>query len=314
MKNTFKKFIAVLLSVLTCLLCGVTAFAEGENAPAEKPESDFTCYGYQLSDYYSTDFIVVTFDGKYSRIGEIPEVCIVFDRNGKQFLTEDLITLKVFENEGKRYPQLFIKISCVDISRIEIGAGAFVTESGETSGRLEIPSNKITQAYDLGVLCKLEMFEVEENIDLITGKSVRYATVGKPVRIVADSEFGKVWLDEITAAYTVNGETTEITSNEFVPQEPGSYVIDLKFGNITAGKWELVVLSESEAYSKSLLDATEWLLLTPLYLVLGTGVFVLIPGFGTWIGSTTLMAAVSMIPRFFMVLFDGPIYNEYILK
>ena len=314
MKNTFKKFIAVLLSVLTCLLCGVTAFAEGENAPAEKPESDFTCYGYQLSDYYSTDFIVVTFDGKYSRIGEIPEVCIVFDRNGKQFLTEDLITLKVFENEGKRYPQLFIKTSCVDISRNEIGAGAFVTESGETSGRLEIPSNKIDKVYNLGVSCVLEAFEVDESTNLIASKLCRYTTVGKPVRIVADSEFGKMWLDEITATYTVNGNTVEITSNEFVPQETGSYVVELKFGGIITGKFELEVLSETKSYTKSLLDAAEWLLLTPLYFVLGTGLFVLIPGFGTWIGSKTLMAAAAMIPRFFMVLFDGPIYNEYILK
>lgn len=314
MKNTFKKFLAVLLSVLTCFSCGVTAFAEGENAPAEKPESEFTCYGYQLSDYYSTDFIVVTFDGKYSRIGEIPEVCIDFDRNGKQTLTEDLITLKVFEHEGKRYPQLFIKASCVDVSCIEIGEGAFVTESGELSSRLEIPSNKITKAYDLGVLCKLDMFEVEENIDLITGKTARYATVGKPVSIVADSEFGKVWLDEITATYTVNGETAEITSDEFVPQKPGSYVVEIKFGNITAGKWELEVLSETNSYTKSLFDATEWMLLTPLYFVLGTGLFVLIPGFGTWIGSTTVMAAAAMIPKFFMVLFSGPIYSEYILE
>lgn len=314
MNNTFKKFLAVLLSVIICLSCGVTVFAEGEIVPEEKPESDFTCYGYQLSDYYSTDFIVVTFDGKYSQIGEIPEVCIDFDRNGKRFLTDNLITLKVFENEGKRYPQLFIKTRCVDISCIEIGEGAFVTESGEISGRLEIPSNKITQAYDLGVLCKLEMFEVEENINLITGKTVRYTTVGKPVSIAADSEFGKVWLGETTATYTLNGKTTEIDSNEFVPQEPGSYVVEMKFGNITTGKWELVVLSESEAYSKSLLDATEWLLLSPLCLVLGTGLFVFIPGFGTWIGSTTVMAALAMIPRFFKVLFEGPIYNEYILK
>lgn len=313
MNNTFKKFLAVLLAVLTCMSCGVTAFAEGEIVPEEKLETDYTCYSYHSNDY-SMNFIVVTFDSKYSHTGEIPEGCIYFNSNGSHPLTEDLITLKVFENEGKRYPQLFIKINYVNINRIEIGAGAFVTETGEISGKVKIPNSKIIKAYDLGVSCMLEAFEVDESTDLISSRTVRYTTVGKPVRIVGTSEFGKVWLGETTATYTLNGETIKITSNEFVPQEPGSYVVELKFGDITTRKLEFDVLSEKAAYSKSLSDATEWLLLTPLYLVLGTGLFVLIPGFGTWIGSTTVMAAVSMIPRFFMVLFDGPIYNEYILK
>lgn len=310
MNNNFKKFVAMLLSVLTCLSCGVTAFAEGENAPAEKVESDYTC-----NFYYSTDFIVVTFDSKYSRVGEEPEVRL---NNGTYVypIGEDAITLRVFENEGKRYPQLFIetKLATNDISSIKIDAGAFVTESGEVSGKVNIPRNKIHQISDFGVSCEIEAFEVEESIDLITSKTGRYATVGKPVRIVGTSEFGKVWLGETTATYTLNGETTEIISNEFVPQEPGKYVVELKFGDFVTRILEFEVLSETKSYTKSLGDATEWMLLSPLYLVLGSGMAVLIPGFGTWIGSTTVMAALAMIPRFFKVLFGGPMYKEYILE
>ncbi len=313
MKNTFKKFLAVLLSVLTCFSCGVTAFAEGENVPAEKLESDFTCYWYHSSDY-SMDFIVVTFDGKYSQTGEIPELYLYYG-NQAISIAEDLITLKIYEHEGKRYPQLFINTKNFEsITGIVIGAGAFVTELGEISGKVKIPNNKIRRAYDLGVSCQLEVFEVEESIDLITSKTGRYTTVGKSVEIVGYGEYGKVWLGETTATYTLNGETTEITSNEFVPQEPGRYVVELKFGDITARKLEFDVLNETAAYSKSLGDATEWLLLSPLYLVLGSGLAVLIPGFGTWIGSTTVMAAFAMIPRFFKVLFGGPMYKEYILE
>ncbi|MBQ7100510.1 MAG: hypothetical protein IJN81_02675 [Clostridia bacterium] len=200
------------------------------------------------------------------------------------------------------------------ISGIVIGEGAFVTQSGEISGKVNIPNNKIQRAYDFCISCQLEVFEVEESIDLITSKTGRYATVGKPVRIVGTSEYGKVWLGETTATYTFNGETTEITSNEFVPQEPGRYVVELKFDDITVRTFEFEVLSEAKSYTKSLGDATEWMLLSPLYLVLGSGLAVLIPGFGTWIGSTTVMAALAMIPRFFKVLFGGPMYKDYILE
>ena len=123
-----------------------------------------------------------------------------------------------------------------------------------------------------------------------------------------------MWLGETTATYTLNGETTEIISNEFVPQEPGKYVVELKLGDFVTRILEFEVLSETKSYTKSLGDATEWMLLSPLYLVLGSGLAVLIPGFGTWIGSTTVMAALAMIPRFFKVLFGGPMYKDYILE
>ncbi len=309
MKNTFKKLISVILCAVLLFTTASVAFAAEENQE-EVLEKGYTCHFY-----YSMDFIVVTFDSKYSQFGEEPKVRLY---NGSYIypLGEDAITLKVFENEGKRYPQLFIttKIKINDISRIEIGAGAFVAESGEVSGKVNIPSNKIHQISDFGISCKLEVFEVEESIDFITSKTGYYATVGKPVEIVGYGEYGKVWLGATTATCTLNGETTEIISNEFVPQEPGKYVVELKFGDFVTRVLEFEVLSETKSYTKSLGDATEWMLLSPLYLVLGSGLAVLIPGFGTWIGSTTVMAALAMIPRFFKVLFGGPMYKDYILE
>ncbi len=312
MNKSIKKLMSFILCAVLLFTTASVAFAAEDNSE-EVLEKDYTCHNYHSNDY-AMGFIVVTFNSKYSQTGEIPEVCIYFGSSGKHPVTEDLITLKVFENEGKRYPQLFIKLNYVSINRIEIGEGAFVTESGESSGKVKIPGNKITKANDLGVSCRLEAFEIEEHIDLITGKMCRYTAVGKPVRIVGYGEYGEAWLSGITVTYTVNGKTTETNSGEFVPQEPGSYVVELKLGDVAVKTLEFDVLSESKAYSKNLGNATVWLLLTPLYLVLGTGLFVFIPGFGTWIGSTTVMAAFAMIPRFFTALFSGPIYKEYIIK
>ena len=299
-----------LKKILSVILCAVLLFTTASVAfAAEELENSYTCHYY-----YSMDFIVVTFDSKYSQIGEKPEVKI-YNGSYAFAVTEDKFVLEFFEYEGERYPQLLIntEIDIYDITDIEIGEGAFVTESGEISDKVKIPHNKIDKTYGFGVSCEIEAFKVEESVNLITSKTGYYTTVGKPVEIVGSDEYGNMWLSGITAAYTLNGKTVEISSNEFVPQEPGIYVVELKLGDVVVRTLEFEVLSEIDSYFKSLGDAAEWLLLTPLYLVLGVGLL-LIPGFGTWIGSTTLMASFAMIPRFFITLFGGPAYEDYVLE
>ena len=303
MNKKLKKIMSVILCAVMLFTISSVAFA------AEEFEKSYACHYYN-----SMDFIVVTFDSKYSEMGEKPEVKI-YNGSYAFAVTEDKFVLEIFEYEGERYPQLLIntEIDIYDITDIEIGEGAFVTESGEISDKVKIPHNKIDKTYGFGVSCEIEAFKVEESVNLITSKTGYYTTVGKPVEIVGSDEYGNMWLSGITAAYTVNGKTVEINSNEFVPQEPGRYVVELKLGDVVTRKLEFDVLSETQSYFKSLGDSTEWLLLTPLYLVLGVGLL-LIPGFGTWIGSTTLMASLAMVPRFFQTLFGGPMYNKYILE
>ena len=303
MNKKLKKIMSVILCAVMLFTISSVAFA------AEEFEKSYACHYYN-----SMDFIVVTFDSKYSEMGEKPEVKI-YNGSYAFAVTEDKFVLEIFEYEGERYPQLLIntEIDIYDITDIEIGEGAFVTESGEISDKVKIPHNKIDKTYGFGVSCEIEAFKVEESVNLITSKTGYYTTVGKPVEIVGSDEYGNMWLGGITAAYTVNGKTVEISSNEFVPQEPGRYVVELKLGDVVTRKLEFDVLSETQSYFKSLGDSTEWLLLTPLYLVIGAGLL-LIPGFGTWIGSTTLMASLAMVPRFFKTLFGGPMYNKYILE
>ena len=308
MNKRFKKIMSVILCAVLLFTTASIAFAAEENSE-EVLEKNYACHYYN-----SMDFIVVTFDSKYSEMGEKPEVKI-YNGSYAFAVTEDKFVLEIFEYEGERYPQLLIntEIDIYDITDIEIGEGAFVTESGEISDKVKIPHNKIDKTYGFGVSCEIEAFKVEESVNLITSKTGYYTTVGKPVEIVGSDEYGNMWLSGITAAYTVNGKTVEISSNEFVPQEPGRYVVELKLGDVVVRTLEFEVLSETQSYFKSLGDSTEWLLLTPLYLVIGAGLL-LIPGFGTWIGSTTLMASLAMVPRFFKTLFGGPMYNKYILE
>ncbi len=302
MNKTFKRFMSVILCALLLFTTVSVAFAAEDTE--EVLEKNYSCHSY------SNGFIVVTFSSKYSQTGEIPEVHL---NNGSSIFSvaEDEIELRIFEHVGIRYPQLFIKTANNSdaIIGIEIGAGAFVTESGETSAKVVIPKNRINELSSFAVLCKFEAIKLEEHTGLMSSKSCYYATVGKPIAIVGHSEHGKMWLDEMTATYTVNEKTFEINSNEFVPQEPGRYVVELKLGDVVTKTFEIDVLSEKESYSKNLLNSIEWLILTPLYSVFGI-VLLLIPGFGMVMGSFTLYSVSNMVSRFFTALFDGPVYMQ----
>ena len=301
MKNTFKKLLSVILCAVLLFTTASTAFAAEDNAE-EVLEKGYTCHSYP------NGFIVVTFSSKYSQTGEKPEVYL---NNGLSTFSvaEDEIELRLFEHLGRRYPQLFIKNTNKfdDIIGIEIGVGAFVTESGETSAKVVISKSGINELSGFAVRCEFEAIKLEEHTGLMSSKSCYYATVGNPVTIVGYTEHGKMWLGEMTATYTVNGKTVEINSNEFVPQEPGKYVVELKLDDVFTKTFEIDVLSEKQAYSKNLGNATVWLLLTPLYAVFGT-VLLLIPGLGFVMGSFTWYSVSNMVYDFFTAIFDGPVY------
>ena len=302
MKKAIRKILSVILCAVMLFTTASTAFAAEDSE--EVLEKNYACHGY------SNGLIVVTFSSKYSQTGEIPEVYLNDGLNTVS-VADDEIELRIFEQGGMRYPQLFIKIenNSDAIIGIEIGAGAFVTESGETSAKVVIPKNKINELSAFAVMCEFEAIKLEEHTGLVSSKSCYYATVGKPVTIVGHSDHGKMWLNEMTATYSVNGKSYEIKSNEFVPQEPGRYVVELKLcdSDVVTKTFEIEVWSEKEAYLKNLGNATGWLFLSPLYAVFGT-VLLLIPGFGMVMGAFTWYSVSYMVARFFTALFDGPVY------
>ena len=305
MNKKLKKFMSVILCAVMLFTMPSVAFAAEDNA--EVLEKNYACHYYN-----SMDFIVVTFDSKYSEIGEKPEVQL-YNNSTAYPVEEDLITLKIFEKDGKRYPQLFVNTEGYDnITGIVIGTGAFVTQSGEISGKIDKSNGKIQQFDKLGLPCEFEAFEVDK--PLTRTDFLYYTTVGKTIKIAGYNKYGgEVWINEITATYTLNGKTTQINSNEFVPQEPGKYVVELKLDSVFTKTFEIEVLSEKKAYSKNLGNATAWLFISPLYAVFGT-VMLLVPGFGMVMGGFTWYSVGNMVTDFFTAISDGPVYKEYRLS
>ena len=142
--------------------------------------------------------------------------------------------MEIYENNGERFPQLFIDTDfCWKVLAVEVGAGAFVTEDGEKSAKVEVSNSRLIQGnFELGCECKT-YYVCENYFNLPEREIYHYATVGMPVKVVTSfkGNHADAWLEKAKVTYTVNGKTVEINSYEFVPEEPGEYVVQINIGD-----------------------------------------------------------------------------------
>lgn len=312
MNNTFKKILAVLLSVLTCLSCGVTAFAE-EETPEEIYETGFTA-----DKFSAMETVVITFDSKYTAIGEKPDV-LVYSRERESSnvnqteVSKDRIYMEIYEYNGKRYPQLFIDTDfCWQVLSLEIGEGAFVTADGEKSAKVNATEKKLKGSGDkFRIDTEYEVYGITRNIlNLAKMDTYYYATVGKPIKVnpVIAVDSAEAWKEKTEFTYTVNGKTVEITGDEFVPEEAGKYVIRLKLNDYMVWQTQINVTTEATAYLDNLGMYGTFFLLSPLMFVGGLLVL-LYPGIGLLAAPSFFHAAIMSVPDFFKALFNGPKYT-----
>lgn len=314
MNNTFKKFLAILLSVLACLSCGVTAFAQ-EETPDEIFETGIIC------DYFfKVDAVVVTFDSKYIEIGKIPKILIDTQERNEETIervevSEDKIFMNIYEYDGKRFPQIFIKTDfCYRVMGLEIEEGAFVTETGEQSAKAVFIKESIDYSNN-DSFCIVGEYEGYNVIDkpwnITDVESHWYGTVGKPINVKPEikGEYAEAWKENIEFTYSVEGETAEISSDGFVPEKAGDYVLRIKLNDYFILEEELEVSSTAGAYFNNLGMYGKILLLAPVEFFFGIFAFIFAPGFGTIAGPGFMLDAFRQIPRFFIALIEGPEYE-----
>ena len=208
----FKKLTAIILCAVLLFSTASVAFAADSNA--EKVlEKDFVCY-----DYIRVETIVVTYNEKYTQIGEVPSVIIHSREMDSEEVnvtevSSDRVHMEIYEHNGERYPQLFIDVDfCWKVLAVEVGAGAFVTEDGEKSAKVEVPYSRIIQCYfELECECTT-YYSLENFFNLSERKTHYYAIVGMPVKVMASfkGDHADAWLENAKVTYTVNGKTVEI--------------------------------------------------------------------------------------------------------
>ena len=311
--KTTKKLISIMLCAVLLFSTASVAFAT-ESDTKEVLEKDFVCH-----DYYSVETVVVTYNEKYTEIGEVPSVTIYSrERDSEEVnvteVSSDRIHMEIYEHNGKRYPQLFIDVDfCWKVLAVEVGSGAFVTEDGEKSADVEVPYSRIIQCnFEMECECTTYYF-CENYFNLSKRKTHYYAIVGMPVKVVTSfkGNHADAWLEKAKVTYTVNGKTVEINSYEFVPEETGEYIVQISIGNKLTDTVKFNVGSEKTAYFDGLEYTGKHLLASPLEVVFGIFAFFFVPGFGTLGGPAFVVDGVLSIPNFFKSLFNGPEYHDH---
>ena len=305
----FKKLTAIILCAVLLFSTASVAFAAEYDAE-EVLEKGFVCH-----NYYSIDTVVVTYNEKYTEIGEVPSV-IIYSReydSEKVNVTEvsnDRIYMEIYEHNGERYPQLFIDADfCWKVLAVEVGAGAFVTADGEKSAKVEVSNSRlIACSFDFECECKTFY-----DYNLPGMRTDFYAIVGMPVKVVTSfkGDHADAWLEKAKITYTVNGKTDEIKSNEFVPKELGEYIVQININDKLKDTVKFNVSSEKTAYFDRLTYAGMHLLFSPLEVVFGIVGFFFAPGFGWIAGPGFVWDGLTSIIDFFESMFSEPEYLDH---
>ncbi|MBR6620284.1 MAG: hypothetical protein IKK85_08065 [Clostridia bacterium] len=319
MKNTFKKLLSVILCAVLLFTTASTAFA-AEDAQTEVLEKIYKC------DYYSEyDIVVITYGNRYSVVGEIPKITIQSrssedDEIAEVFeVSEEKIQVKIFEWNDFYYPQIIINTDfCEKILSVEVAAGAFATADGDKSARLVIPASKVNDTKSFSITSRYDYVAFSETPADSEELIINFCAIeDRPIEVIIESavgSYGACWLENSTFSYTVNGKTTEINLESFVPEEPGEYVIKLSLDGVFTEEMTIEVVSKEVAVKKSLKGATSRLKNFPLEFLTGLLAFIFVPGMGTFAGGAMMINSWEYVSDFFRALFGNPDYSTHIAK
>ncbi len=318
-----KRFLSLILAAVLIITGVVPVFAEdlAEETPSEAVTGEIiTMYDY--NHYKEYDVIVLCYDSKYSVKGEVPTVNLDVYLNSSKTtphssypLPSKSVSQEVFVHEGISYPQLFITVPIEFLykdsrTHITIQEGVFLTEDGEKCGETDI------------VYTSLKSDNTKSRISL-SCKSDNVTDAGsKPVKILQNStvtaegtfegEYAKIWAANAKYSFYHMDTAVESTDNTVILEGEGNYKVRFSLNDQLYTEKSFQSISMKNRYLENLKEKTEAFLLAPFALIVGIGLFIFIPGFGTWIGSTSMLASVYAIPNFFIALFGANLSGEYV--
>ena len=320
--------------LLSLFLCVVLIFGGVVTVSAENTNSDISADTgtenvtgeiitlYDYNHYKEYDILVICFDSKYSVKGDAPIVNLDTYRNVEKDrlytrtgISEKSITQELFVYEGVNYPQIFITVP-IDFdykdskTYITIQEGVFLTADGEKSNKVEIPYTA------LDADSSRDRIKLSCKGDAVTDVS------SKPIRILQDStvsaegtfngKYADVWAENAKISFEYMDTVIEGTDNTVTAENDGTYKVKFALNDQLYITKSFQSVSQKNRYLENLKEKTEAFFLSPIAFVVSLVMFIFVPGFGTWIGSTSMLASVYAIPNFFIALFGSSLSGEYV--
>ena len=128
---------------------------------------------------------------------------------------------------------------------------------------------------------------------------------------ISNSEYADVWMANSKINFYWFDTLVESENNSILVEEVGNYTVEFKLCDQVSFKKYFVSEAKTDRYFQNLGESTEVLLLSPITFVVSVILFIFVPGFGTWIGSTAAIASLYTIPNFFATLFGVNLTTEY---
>ncbi|MBQ7546319.1 MAG: hypothetical protein IJT41_05070 [Clostridia bacterium] len=292
-----KKVLSALLTVALCLCCANIAFAQSEE-PA--------VYGEILNNQATSDLIVVlTYDGAYSQVGELPSVTLKSASQEDTALSADSILQQVYFYEETYYPQLFIRLPETDESvyketMLYVSAGAFQDKNGNESSAV---SKEIEYLHSA-------RYDVQGHSDYVIpdtrifSDSKNYVLVGTSVTTSYDNFVRKnedMW-ENASKLYVGNDEIY----TDFTPQEADTYTITCKLNDFVWDEYSFTAMDKTHAHWQGIRSSFILLVESPVLFLAGIGLTFILPGWGWVLGPGSIMGALVAPIEFIESLFRTP--------
>lgn len=324
-----KKRIVSLLLVFSLLFSGaITVFAEDTTEVTEVTEEEnvteqvtglrITQYDYGRGKEF--DVLVICFDSKYSVKGEAPTVSLEVYYDGKNDGTPNYtsgigrVTQELFVYEGVNYPQIFVTVPIDFVYKdartyITIQEGVYETAEGEKSRKVEIPYTLLEadpKRDRISLTCKG---------DAVTRKDTKPVWVLQNSTVSAEGsfncEYADMWMANSDINFYHNDSLLDTTENRVIAENSGNYKVEFRLNDQLRTEKYFLSIDKTNRYFDNLGEKTEVLLLSPITFIVSLVMFIFVPGFGTWIGSTAMLASIYTIPNFFIALFGMALSGEY---
>ena len=327
MKKIILSAFSAILAVIMLVTGTSTAFAvEGIQSEVSQPEiaegEIFHFFDYSL--YKSYAVAMVCLDGKYTQKGEMPTVFLDIYRNPNTKtellrsvqVQPNLIEHELYVHEGVYYPQVFLTIPADYFGQrsqtvIRIAEGAYLTSDGTASKEVQILYNACNNVDNFP-----NHFTFTCTGEKVTKTDSKPIQILKKSKVSASGDFTSKYADVWKANAKVNfyfmsEQLLESDGDQISADREGNYRVEYKLNDLVKIEKNFIAVNAVTRYFENLGQLIVALLLAPIALVVGLVMFIFIPGFGTWIGGTSIYASIAAIPSFFMALFGVGLSREY---